>query len=330
MSTEPDCCDQCNISREPTRFSFVWIQIFVSVMLIILMLQFMVSVYQKRKDILKYHDTISSFCACKHGWENRFLLMFTFTASANLLCMHFEEFNTRNWTTVTTNQQDRRLFIMFISEVICIMCLPLVGIFYTRGNDPNPERRNKDYKCPYGTCKIQTSEKVHIFGSYVFLIGLCITSIMWSSFYMDYFIQYHKQYYAMSIFFTVWSGLQLVMGAVFVIFQIILTKYYLVKDAFESPRVFRSVTNLDVYEDYLNSDERDEFTENNNENKIDYHEYDDQELQIELSVVGREQQMYRLIATRLRYFSFAVEGIVSASVLLMVTFSTLLRKYFIS
>ena len=44
--------------------------------------------------------------------------------------------------------------------------------------------------------------------------------------------------------------------------------------------------------------------------------------------VGTEQQKYRLIATKLRYVSFAVEGIVAASVIALVTMNTIIRMLF--
>ena len=107
METTENCSSCCN-DTEHIRFSFVYVQICISLVLIILMIQFMVSIYQQKQDILKYHDTISSFCACKNDWNNRFLLMFTFMASANLLCPLFEEFNSRNWALIQTNEQDRK------------------------------------------------------------------------------------------------------------------------------------------------------------------------------------------------------------------------------
>ena len=295
--------------------------------------------------ILIYHDTISSFCACKKDWNNRFLLMFTFIVSGNLLCMHFEEFNTRNWSSVTTEEEDRKLFIMFLCELVCIVSLPLVGIFYTRGNNPDPEKRNKDYQCPYGTCKIETSEKLHQLGAYVFLIGLCVTSIMWSSHYLDYFSNHHEDYYPLAIFFMVWSCLQLFLGLVFVIIQLILGRYYLVKEAFEPPEIFRSLTDVrdgsnsrnsreivvpNKYKQYSSVDDLDDNDDNDIEqetkNLTGLEEMDTINHEEE---VGAEQQKYRHIATRLRYFSFALEGIVAGSVILMVTFSTLVRKWFI-
>ena len=166
------CCNECEQGtlKQPARFSFVYVQIVVAVLLIFLMAQFMISMFKKRKDILKYHDTVSSFCACKHGWENRFLLMFTLIVSATMLCMHFEEYNGRVWQT--EDSDEAKLFIIFIVECVCIMVFPFVGIFYCEGKHPDPNMHNKDYECPYGNCSIKTSEKFHRCGAYLFLLDI--------------------------------------------------------------------------------------------------------------------------------------------------------------
>ena len=90
--------------------------------------------------------------------------------SANLLCMHFEEYNGRVWTI--DEQDEIRLFILFLVEIICIVSFPFVGIFYCEGKHPDPSLHNKDYECPYGNCSIETSQIFHRCGAYTFLLGM--------------------------------------------------------------------------------------------------------------------------------------------------------------
>ena len=162
----------------------------------------MISMFKKRKDILKYHDTISSFCACKHGWENRFLLMFTLIVSATMLCMHFEEYNGRVWQVDETDEA--KLFIIFMVECICIVVFPFVGIFYCEGKHPDPNLHNKDYECPYGNCSIKTSEKFHRCGAYLFLLGMTINTCysILHSVYFDIF--HHQQGYVVRVLCGEW------------------------------------------------------------------------------------------------------------------------------
>merc|ERR1719203_1521845 len=89
----------------------------------ILFIIFFVHVYQSKDEIYKIHDTISSFCADKNSWGNRFLLIFTCIVGLNMLCLHVEEYNSR------PNESD----VLFGFTVFCIFQLPLVGICYTRG-----------------------------------------------------------------------------------------------------------------------------------------------------------------------------------------------------
>eukprot|EP01084_Bolivina_argentea_P292675 503221_1 len=324
-----------------TKFSFVYFQILVSIVMAFLVTQFMISIWKKRKDILKYHDTISSFCAWRHGWENRFLLIFTLITSLNLLCLHFEEFNSRYWNTTRTS--DMVLLIIFLVECICILSLPLTGIFYTRGNHPDASTHNEDYECPYGNCKITTSEFFHMLGAYMFMLGLCVTSIVWASFYLSIFSD--TKFFGLAVFSMCWAVIQLALGILFAVLQLILDHNYKIKVAFQTSKIFTSVVVLDN-----NSDSESEHVKLKSKNTKkeetmdnDLNEFrrcntdiahdiamDDNisNFKEDINTIGAEQQKYRLIATKLRYVSFVVEGLTGISVILFCTFSTIMRIVF--
>eukprot|EP01084_Bolivina_argentea_P238148 400103_1 len=328
------CCDECQPFDHPARFSFIYVQIVISIMLIFLMAQFVIVMFKKRKDILKYHDTISSFCACKHGWENRFLLIFTLVVSANMLCMHFEEYNSRTWDI--DHHQQISLLIIFLFEITCIISFPFVGIFYTEGKHPDPNKHNKDYECPYGNCHIETSQKFHRCGAYLFMLGLCCTSIVWGVFFLNEWFEY-TQLYPLAIFCLVWAVLQFIGGIVFVVLQIILSKNYRIKEAFQTGQNWRQSTQLDLELSKLDDDnailkENKQHTYKQLDTTAEDEHYDvftSQETEYDVykdkDEIGTEQQRYRLIATKLRYFSFAVEGIVAASVIALCSLNTILR-----
>ena len=155
------------------------------------------------------------------------------------------------------------------------------------------------------------------------------------------------KYGALSIFCMIWSVIQATGGIAFVVLQIILTKNYRVKEAFQPPKLFRQRTQLDL-DEMINDDENDDEeeddvavqlaksnkSENGNVRNITDSEqhsnnyFDEYEVYREdAKNVGSKQQKYRLIATKLRYVSFAVEGIVAASVILNATFSTIIRIF---
>ena len=298
----------------------MYIQIIVAALMVFLMAQFVVSMLQKHKDIYKYYDTISSFCAYKNGWENRFLLIFTLVVSSNLLCMHFEEFNRRDWDITDAEHAD--FLIIFLVECACILVFPLVGIFYTEGKHPDPQLRNDNFECPYGNCNIKTSEKLHRCGAYMFLLGLCYTSIFWGGYFVRVFADTSN--YALGLFSLVWSVLQAVGGLVFVALQAVLGRNYRVKEAWQTGQMFRQLTQLDL--ELSDVDVLKSLSDAGQGN-----------LQKENSptptgnvfeLIGEQQTKYRLVATRLRYLSFVVEGVTAASVIVLATMNTMIRLWF--
>ena len=172
------------------------------------------------------------------------------------------------------------------------------------------------------------------------------------------------------MFSLIWAVLQLALGVVFVVLQIILTKNYRIKDAWQPGEIFRQRTQLDfelseIENEFADQDENEvtdddkarlkgsdagdkggekqkiqnlsqidesnEFIHENDKN-VSYDFFSSQGTEYKIykdtAPVGSEQQKYRLIATKLRYVSFAVEGIVAASVIALVTMNTIIRMLF--
>ena len=279
----------------------------------------MIIMYTKRKDILKYHDTISSFCAFCHTWENRFLLMFCLIVTSNLLCLQFEEFNAR----ISYQAYDAQI-ILFVIEIICIMSFPLVGIFYTEGKHPDPSQHNKDYECPYGTCNIKTSEKFHKCGAMTFFTGLTITSIIWSIIFLTSWKD-SQNYYSIAIGFTVWSVFQLILAICFILVQIILAKHYRIRKAYD--RIHTQDVDDDDGDIVGNNDETEKMELQTIKDEDENEEMKDAKVERQLTEEEiTEQNKYILIATKLRYASFAMEGTWAASVIAITTLMSLVRN----
>ena len=99
----------------------------------------------------------------------------------------------------------------------------------------------------------------------------------------------------------------------FVILQNVLHRDYRIKEAWQNGELFRQRTQLDLILEDSALEEDDE----TNGMMEDHEKSRDR--------IGSEQQKYRLIATKLRYVSFAIEGIVAFSVIALVTMNTLIR-----
>eukprot|EP01083_Nonionella_stella_P046224 123750_1 len=296
---------------EKLKFSFAYIQTAISAILIILCWQFAITIYSKRQGILKYHDTISSFCAYSHNWENRFLLMLCIITSANLMCLHFEEFNARG----IDDHVDLQI-ILFIVDLLCIASFPLVGIFYTRGNHPDTSRHNKDYECPHGTCNIETSEKLHKCGAMGFFCGLSLTSIVWS---VVFLLTWDEEHHDAAIGLTVWSVSQLIMAGWFGTIQAVLVKKYRVTDVYDR-------VNTEEVDDIQGIDADDE-EENDTKKNEETSDIERQSMETaKISDVNTEQRRYRMVATKLRYVSFFVEAMWGASVVALTTTLCLIRN----
>eukprot|EP01083_Nonionella_stella_P001816 5212_1 len=326
-----ECCSECNgVSNihTPARFSFMYVQMVWGFILIVLGAQFLFTMCHKRKDILKYHDTISSFCAYKHGWENRFLLIFTFIVSANMLSILFEEYNSRYWKIEAIKEWE--LSVLFLCDCVFIGVFPFVGIFYTRGNHPDPLKHNKDYECPYGNCRIETSEILHMIGAYLFILGLCCTSVVWGVLFVLQFAG--TNYHGLGVFSLTWSVLQSVVGIAFVVLQMVLSHSFTIKDAWLPGKEFRQKSQeLQLHLDAhlmrcrvnTNVSEERETDDGDTEPEEVQNDADKKE-----DVIGEDQQQCRLVATKLRYASFVVEALVVVSVIALFIMNTVIRMSF--
>lgn len=146
--------------------------------------------------------------------------------------------------------------------------------------------------------------------------GLCVTSIIWGALFVQRF-EAGDWYYPLGVFSLVWACVQLCGGIAFVVLQQVLHRNYRVKEAWQPPATFRQRTQLDLILELSDED--------NAEDETDGMVNSVSSEKMRNEFVGSEQQKYRLIATRLRYVSFAVEALVSASVIALVTMNTIIR-----
>ncbi|CAF0970247.1 unnamed protein product [Didymodactylos carnosus] len=82
---------------------------------------FIIEIYQQFSIIIRLHSTISGYCSDPRGYGSRLLLCITFLIGYVLVNLLIEE------------QQQQKNMLKFLLQSTVSMCLPLVGIFYTRG-----------------------------------------------------------------------------------------------------------------------------------------------------------------------------------------------------
>jgi len=127
MMVPMDCSDHNPVIL---TVSFVYLHFAIIVLcLVSVIVPFLVLVCCKFSDVVSTHNTVSSYCASPKHYGNRFLLAFTCLIGGSMGCILVEEFNSRT-------DNDWR----FWPELIACLLLPLVGIFYTEGMDPNTKK----------------------------------------------------------------------------------------------------------------------------------------------------------------------------------------------
>lgn len=187
----------------PPSIPFVYFSIGVNIFLVLSLSTFGYQARLHRKSISKYHDTISSFCANRNSWQNRYLLAFCIAVSLNSLALHFEEFNSRGNEGMIIN-------VLFFVEIGGFLLMPCIGIFYTRGNDPN--NQNTHYICTdqqWIQIPIKYSTFFHQIGSYSFVFLILISNsvyiwkqVIWDTLNSDTNMPYtSKEQYTNDIFF---------------------------------------------------------------------------------------------------------------------------------
>eukprot|EP01084_Bolivina_argentea_P292757 503394_1 len=108
--------DRCLLTTM-AQLSFVWGNIIISVILIIALCYYLYEAGYKKKFEF---PTISSAASSTDRWAHRFLIGFTCCTSFNLMCLHFEEFNSRP-------DDEWYVWILFGFELFAIIVYPLVG-----------------------------------------------------------------------------------------------------------------------------------------------------------------------------------------------------------
>lgn len=191
-----------------SHISYVYMNFFVMAFLLFFLAEFLGLSIKKGTTITKYHDTISSFCASKGTWENKFLLIFTLVSSFDLMFLHFEEFNSRE----VHNQE---YVILFILEIVIIFLFSIVGILYTQGN--NPSDQNETYESAHWKLDIRVSAWLHAICALLFLVGL--TGIN-----LGYAIMLNLRHpgHKWSIIMLIWNLFNILVGIAFITVQCIL------------------------------------------------------------------------------------------------------------
>lgn len=69
----------------PATISFVYFSVAINILLVLSLSTFAYQAYLNRESIARYHDTISSFCADRNSWQNKYLLAFSIAVSLNRL-----------------------------------------------------------------------------------------------------------------------------------------------------------------------------------------------------------------------------------------------------
>ena len=196
---------------EKHQFSYVYMNFIVCGVVSIFLIGFMIQTFRMGSTIKHYHHTISSFCAKKGSWENRFLLFFTTVVGYNLMFLHFEEFNSRqNLETIE--------YWLFGAEITVIFLFTLVGVFYTSGN--NPSTRNAALETGCGNISIALSSAVHSVCAMLFFGVLTAINFGYC---MVMYQRFPEKKWTVILF--GWAIFSVINGASFLIMQIVLARY---------------------------------------------------------------------------------------------------------
>ena len=169
--------------------------------------------------------------------------------------------------------------------------------------------------------------------------------MVWGLFFLHVFESTNENphLYPLGVFSLVWSIGNLVLCIIFVVIKVILGRSYRIKEAWEPGIVFRQKTHLDLElsrfdtESHLLSMKQiDEMNEESPSPKMftpALTQRDGLSSVSELEVIGAEdrigaQQMkYRYLATKLRYCSFILEGLIGISTITLVAMNAIIRMW---
>ena len=188
--------------------------------------------------------------------------------------------------------------------------------------------------------------KLHSLGAYAFLGGMGSTSVVWGVFFVRIFKDAESHMFGLGVFSLCWSIWQLLMCGVFVAVKLVLKRDYRIKEAWSPGIIFRQRTNLDLElsqfasESLISRKRIDEMIaitpiERRNLDVIDEKMGSADSFSISggggqdpvEDLIGTQQMKYRYVATKLRYFSFVLEGLIGSSAIMLVTMNTIIRMY---
>ena len=208
MSSIENMDPSCSVDGDGVIISYVYMNLVITAFALIFVIGFAYRVWNRFEEILEYHNTISSFCAQKNTWENRFLVIFTTIVSMNLMFLHFEEYNSRNEHSPT-------MITLFLIEIISIFLFILVGIFYTTGNNPN--NQNAEYEAAFGKLEIKLSGIIHTISAAIFFNIITAVNLGYAIHLVN--IRPNKKW---TYILLVWSILSIIIACIHILSQIMI------------------------------------------------------------------------------------------------------------
>ncbi|CAF1098040.1 unnamed protein product, partial [Didymodactylos carnosus] len=177
--------------------------------ILVLTLVFLYEIYKQFSSVIRLHSTISSYCSDPRGFGNRFLLCITFLASYTLTNLVDDEYSLAKLTA--SQLEDKGKYIL---QTGVNMILPLVGVFYTRGNglvQNTSFNIGLNLKMP-----IIISELLHVFSGQLWVGVLTLLNIEYG---MKLVAEDHKFAYA----YLICSVLTVVFEIIYILLQVVIS-----------------------------------------------------------------------------------------------------------